>query len=72
MLGVGFGAAVEPSISIMLTRYLSLTGGYRVMWNRTYYGTWENHPIGSESVTAPLNEFQTLRHGVIVGLTGFF
>jgi hypothetical protein len=72
MLGVGFGAAVEPSISIMLTRYLSLTGGYRVMWNRTYYGTWENHPIGSESVTAPLNEFQTLRHGVIVGLIGSF
>ena len=72
MWGVGFGATGEPSISIMLTRHLALTGGYRVMWNRTYYGRWESHPVGSESVTAPLNELQTLRHGVIVGLTGSF
>ena len=72
MWGVGLGATVEPTIRIMLTRHLALVGGYRVMWNRTYYGRWENHPVGSESRTAPLNEFQTIRHGVIVGLTGFF
>jgi hypothetical protein len=72
MWGVGLGASAEPSITVMLTRRLSLTGGYRVMWNRTYYGRWENHPIGSGSDTVPLTEFQTFRHGVIVGLTGSF
>lgn len=72
MWGLGLGASVEPSIGIRLTPHLSLTGGYRVMWNRTYYGRWESHPIGSDPVTAPLNELQTLRHGVIVGLTGSF
>lgn len=72
MWGVGLGASVEPSISVMLTRHLTLTGGYRVMWNRTYYGRWRNHPVGSGSDTAPLTEFQTLRHGAIVALTASF
>jgi hypothetical protein len=72
MWGVGLGGTVEPSLRIMLTRNLSLTGGYRVMWNRTYWGKWESHPIERGSDTAPLNEFQTIRHGVIVGLTGSF
>ena len=73
MWGVGLGASVEPSISVMLTRHLTLTGGYRIMWNRTYYyGRWENHPVGAGSETAPLTEFQTLRHGVTVSLTASF
>jgi len=72
MWGLGVGVSAEPSISIRLTNHLSFTGGYRVMWNRTYWGRWESHPIGSGSVNAPLTELQTLRHGVIVGLTGFF
>ena len=72
MWGLGLGASAEPSIRIKLTRHLSLTGGYRVMWNRTYYGRWSNHPIGSGSESAPLHELQTIRHGVIVGLTGSF
>ncbi|MDF0651052.1 MAG: omptin family outer membrane protease [Nitrospira sp.] len=72
MWGLGLGASAEPSISIKLTRRLSLTGGYRVMWNRTYYGRWEGYPIGSAPVTTPLNELQTLRHGVIIGLTSSF
>jgi len=72
MWGVGFSATVEPTIKIMLTRHLALMGGYRVMWNRTYYGRWEIHGLGTGSETAPLSEFQTIRHGVIVGLTGSF
>jgi len=72
MWGVGLGASAEPSISVMLTRHLTLTGGYRIMWNRTYYGRWKNHPVGSGSDTAPLTEFQTLRHGAIVALTASF
>jgi len=72
MWGVGLGGSAEPSLSLMLTEHLKLTGGYRVMWNRTYYGRWEIHPIGSASETAPLTEFQTFRHGVTVTLTAVF
>ena len=72
MWGIGVGASAEPSISILLTRHLKLTGGYRIMWNRTYYGQWEYHPIGSASETAPLTEFQTFRHGATVTLTASF
>jgi len=72
MWGVGVGASVEPSIKIMLTRRLALTVGYRVMWNRTYYGRWEVHALGSGSETAPLTELQTFRHGATVGLTTSF
>jgi Omptin family len=73
MWGVGLGASAEPSISVMLTRHLTLTGGYRIMWNRTYYyGRWENHPVGAGSETVPLTEFQTLRHGATVSLTASF
>lgn len=72
MWGIGVGANAGAGVKLLLTRNLALTGGYRVMWNRTYYGRWENHPIGDGSVTAPLTEFQTIRHGAIVGLTGSF
>lgn len=72
MWGVGFGGSAEPSLSLMLTQHLKLTGGYRIMWNRTYYGRWEFHPLGSASETAPLTEFQTIRHGVTVTLTATF
>lgn len=72
MWGIGLGASAEPSLSVMLTRHLMLTGGYRIMWNRAYYGRWESHPNGSGSVSAPLTEFQTLRHGATVSLTGSF
>lgn len=72
MFGVGLGASAEPSLSVLLTPYLKLTGGYRIMWNRTYYGRLESHPIGSSSDTVPLTEFQTIRHGVTVTLTAAF
>ncbi len=72
MWGVGFSATVEPTITIMLTHHLALVGGYRVMWSRTYYGRWEVHGLGTGSETAPLTEFQTLRHGATVALTASF
>ncbi|HXV69093.1 MAG TPA: hypothetical protein VD738_09235 [Nitrospira sp.] len=72
MWGVGVSASAEPVVKFMVTRHLALTGGYRVWWNRTYAGTWETHPVGSGSQTAPLTEFQTIRHGATVGLTAFF
>lgn len=72
MWGVGVSANAEASLKIMLSRHMALTGGYRIWWNRTYTGTWENHPISAPSDTVPLTEFQTFRHGATVGLTGFF
>ncbi len=72
MWGLGASANAGAFLKFMLTRNLVLTGGYRVMWNSTYTGTWENHPVGSGSQTAPLTEFQTLRYGPIVGLTASF
>ncbi len=72
MWGVGFSANADATIKIMLTRHLALTGGYRLWWNRTYYGEWQNYPVGSSSETAPLTELQTFRHGATVGLTALF
>jgi len=72
MWGLGVGASAEPTIKFTLTRQLALTVGYRVWWNRTYTGRWENHPVGSASQSVPLDEFQTIRHGPIAGLTASF
>ena len=72
MWGVGLSATIEPTIKIMLTRHLAFVGGYRVMWSRAYYGRWEVHGLGTGSETAPLTEFQTLRHGATVSLTASF
>jgi hypothetical protein len=72
MWGVGVGANADAGVKLMLTKTIALTGGYRVWWNRTYTGTWENHPVRSPSDSAPLTEFQTIRHGATVGLTAAF
>jgi outer membrane protease len=72
MWGVGVTASAEPTVKFMLTRQLAITAGYRVWWNRTYTGTWETHPVGSGPQSAPLTEFQTIRHGATVGLTASF
>ena len=72
MWGVGMSADADAGMKFMLARNVALTMGYRVWWNRTFTGTWENHPVGSASDTAPLREFQTIRHGATVGLTAAF
>ena len=72
MRGIGVGGSAEPMVKFMLTRNLAITAGYRVWWNRTYTGTWEIHSVASGSQTAPLTEFQSIRHGVTVGLTASF
>jgi hypothetical protein len=72
MWGVGVSANAGAGGKLSLTRNLALTAGYRIMWNRTYAGEWQNHPIGGGSETVPLTEFQTIRHGVLLGLTGSF
>lgn len=72
MWGVGTSANADVGVKFMLTKQLALTGGYRVWWNRTYSGRWENHPVGSASESAPLKELQTIRHGATFGLTASF
>lgn len=72
MWGVGASVNADAGVKFMLMKNLALTAGYRVWWNRTYTGRWENHPIGSASDTAPLTEFQTIRHGATFGLTASF
>ena len=72
MWGVGVSANADASLKVMLTRQIALTGGYRIWWNRTYTGTWENHPVGAASDSVPLTELQTFRHGATLGLTAFF
>lgn len=72
MWGVGVSANAGAGGKLSLTRNLALTAGYRIMWNRTYAGEWQNHPVGGGSDTVPLVEFQTIRHGVLLGLTGSF
>jgi hypothetical protein len=72
MWGVGVSAHAGAGVKLSLTGNLALTAGYRVMWNRTYAGEWQNHPVGGGAETVPLSEFQTIRHGVLLGLTGSF
>jgi Protochlamydia outer membrane protein len=72
MRGIGVGGSAEPTVKFMLTRNLAITAGYRVWWNRTYTGTWEVHSVANGSQSAPLTEFQTIRHGPTVGLTASF
>ncbi|MGE0469560.1 MAG: hypothetical protein AB7L09_12350 [Nitrospira sp.] len=72
MWGVGVSANAGAGAKLALTGNLALTAGYRIMWNRTYAGEWTNHPVGGGSETVPLTEFQTIRHGVLLGVTGSF
>ncbi|SPP65458.1 omptin family outer membrane protease [Nitrospira lenta] len=72
MWGLGMSANADAGMKFMLARNVALTMGYRVWWNRTFTGTWENHPVGSASESAPLREFQTIRHGATIGLTAAF
>lgn len=72
MWGVGVSANAGAGVKFSLTGNIAVTGGYRVMWNRTYAGELENHPIGGVSDRVSLSEFQTIRHGVLIGLTGSF
>jgi len=72
MTGIGVGADVDAGLRLMLAKGWFFDIGYRVFWNRTYAGIWENHPVGSSSDTAPLTEFQTFRHGATLSLTASF
>jgi len=69
MSGTGLGVNAEGTVSLRLIHELSLNLGYRVWWMRVTDGEWQSHPLAAPTVSANLNEFQTLRHGVTVGLS---
>lgn len=72
MSGIGIGADVEAGARFMVARNLFLNAGYRFWWNHVADGTWKNHPVGSSPSSAPLTEFQTMRHGLTLGLSYVF
>ncbi len=72
MQGVGVGADVDVGAKAMLTKALSVNVGYRLWWNRTWSGTWTNHPVSGPSFSFPLNEFQSIRHGLTAGISYSF
>lgn len=73
MTGLGIGTNSDVNLRVRIWDRLYLTGGYRVWYNRVLTADqWKLYGADGSSVTAPLTEFQTLRHGPTVGLTYSF
>lgn len=72
MLGIGIGADADLGAKVNFSKEFSLNVGYRVWWNRMLDGTWKNHLTDGSSESFPLREFQSIRHGVTLGLTYTF
>ncbi|MGH7207395.1 MAG: hypothetical protein ACREI2_14445, partial [Nitrospiraceae bacterium] len=72
MSGTGIGANLEGNARFMVVKGLFASVGYRFWWNRVTDGTWRTFPVNGPSETFNLNEFETIRHGVTLGLTYSF
>ena len=72
MTGTGIGADIEGGAKYMLIDRLALNLGYRFWWNRVVDGTITSHPVNFPSSSANLNDFQTFRHGVTLGVSYTF
>lgn len=68
MTGTGIGFDADVGMSYLVTPKFSLNLGYRFWWNRLSNGNVTVYPVGSPSITVNLNEFQTYRHGLTLGL----
>ncbi len=68
MSGTGIGANFDVSISYMIVKQLFFDLGYRYWWLKVTDGDWNSHPVGGPTLSANLNEFQTIRQGVTLGL----
>ena len=68
MTGTGIGADVDASASYLITPRFSVNLGYRFWWNRITDGDVTVYPVGFASSTINLNEFETYRHGMTLGL----
>ena len=72
MTGTGIGADIEGGAKYMLMDRLALNLGYRFWWNRVVNGTITSHPVSFPSSSVNLNDFQTFRHGVTLGVSYTF
>ncbi len=73
MTGLGIGTNADVNLRVRIWDRLYLTGGYRVWWNRVLTADqWKLYGADGSSATAPLTQFQTLRHGPTIGLTYSF
>lgn len=73
MTGFGIGTNSDVGLRVRVWDRLYLTGGYRVWWNRVVAAdTWKIYGADGSSATAPMTQFQTLRHGPTIGLTYSF
>jgi len=68
MTGTGIGADVDVGASYMMTPRFSINLGYRFWWNHVADGKVTVYPVGAAAGTINLNEFETYRHGMTLGL----
>jgi hypothetical protein len=68
MTGTGIGADADVSASYLVTPRFSINLGYRFWWNHVKDGDVTQFAVGAAPITVNLNEFQTYRHGVTLGL----
>lgn len=72
MTGTGIGADVDVGASYMVAPRFSINLGYRFWWNHVADGKVTFYPVGAAASTINLNEFQTYRHGITLGLQYIF
>jgi opacity protein-like surface antigen len=68
MSGTGIGTNVDVGASYLVTPRFSVNLGYRFWWNQVSNGSVTVYPVGAPAATINLNEFQTYRYGVTLGL----
>jgi len=68
MRGSGIGANFEVTASYMIVKQLFLDLGYRYWWVQVTDGDLQFHFSNGPTSTVNLNEFQTIRQGVTLGL----
>ncbi len=73
MTGWGIGTNTDVNLRVRIWDRLYFTGGYRLWWNRVLWGDqWKIFGADGSSATAPLTQFQSLRHGPTIGVTYSF
>lgn len=68
MVGVGIGADADVGLRLAILRNLFLNVGYRVWYNRALDGTVKFHAANGAEESFPLEQFQSLRHGLTAGI----
>ncbi len=68
MSGTGMGVNTEVTATLMIIQNLFFNVGYRYWWVGVTDGDWTNHPVSGASSTVQLNQLQSFRQGVTLGL----